>query len=376
MFAVLICLVFASCFEPPVREDLLLRFLPNGAVVATSRVAISADQGTKNPALARRLAETRRALIEGSDAWGARFAVTKPAAERFGWEKRLGDLRAATRSAVITEPEGLEALFGDTSIGVTYRIDADRGIAELALAPGPAARATRRQRVEMRETLETWSAALAEYLEAGGELYAHLERQPERARTCFGMLFDEVVDERELESLDEPTDEEVVIIGRLDEAMRQVTDVLLVPEKAEYSPDEVSHLVYDPFPARLTVKLPGPPLETEGFQIDNGGTGGTLSVAGMGLWEALRSLEGRWLSPDPVLFYVASARQGQEAKIDLDSFIRRPRQAAPPHHFPTAEEVRAAIEVRLRPAPLYRVSWQVRLDDEKEFRWDEDEGAP
>ncbi len=373
IFAVLLCLVFASCFEPPVREGLHLRFLLNGAVVATSRVEISADPSTKNPALARRLAETRQALLEGSDAWGERFAVTNPAAERFGWEKRMGDLRAATRSAVIMEPEGLEALFGDTAVGVAYRIDADRGVAELTLAPGPAARATRRQREEMDETLETWSAALAEYLEAGGDLYAHLERQPERARTCFGLLFDEVMDEQELESLDEPTDEEVAIVTRLDEAMRHVTDVLLVPEKAEYSPDEVSHLVYDPFPARLTVKLPGPPLEMEGFQADRGGS---LVVAGLGLWESLRSLEGRWLSPDPVLFYVASARQGKEAKIDLDSFVRRPRQAAPPHHFPAAEEVRAAIEERLRPAPLYRVSWQVRLDDETELRWDEDEAAP
>lgn len=373
IFAVLICLVFASCFEPPVREGLLLRFLPNGAVVATSKVEISADHDTKNPALARRLAETRRALLEGSDVWGARFAATNPAAERFGWEKRLGDLRAATRSAVITEPEGLEALFGDTSVGAAYRIDADRGMAELTLAPGPAARATRRQREEMRETLATWSAALAEYLEAAGDLYAHLERQPERARTCFGLLFDEVMDEEELKTLDEPTDDEVVILERLDEAMRQVTDVLLVPERAEYSPDEISHLVYDPFPARLTVKLPGPPLEMEGFQAN---TGGTLSVAGLGLWDSLRALEGRWLSPDPVLFYVATARQGQGAKIDLDSFIRRPRLAAPPHHFPAAAEVRAAIEERLQPAPFYRVTWQVRLDDETEFRWDEDEGAP
>lgn len=371
--AVLLCLAFTSCFESPVREELLLRFLPNGAVVATSRVEISADQDTKNPALARRLAETRRALLEGSDAWGTRFAAANPAAERFGWEKRLGDLRVGTRSAVIAEPEGLETLFGDTSIGAAYRIDADRGVAELTLTPGPSARATRRQREEMKRTLGTWSAALAEYLEAGGDLYAHLERQPERARTCFGMLFAEVMDERELKELDEPTDEEEAIIERLNETMRHVTDVLLVPDKAEYSPDEVSHLVYDPFPARLTVKLPGPSLEMEGFQA---GKDGTLSVAGLGLWEALRSLEGRWLSPDPVLFYVASSRQGKEAKIDLDSFVERPRKASPPRHFPSAEEVRQAVEERLRPAALYRVSWQVRPDDETAFRWDEGEGTP
>jgi len=367
---VLLVLVFTSCFEPPVREELLLRFLPNGAVVATSTVEIFAGADAKNPALARRLAETRRALLDGSDAWGPRFAAARPAAERFGWEKRLGDLRTATRSAVIAEPEGLEALFGDTSVGATYRIDADRGTAELTLVPGPAARATRRQREEVKRTLETWSAAIAEYLEAGGALFSHLERRPERARTCFGTLFSEVMEKEQLERLDEPTDEETALIERLNEAMRHVTDVLLVPERAEYSPDEVSHLVYDPFPARLTVKLPGPALETVGFQP---GKSGALEVAGLGLWEALRSLEGRWLAPDPVLFYVASARQGKNAKIDLDAFAQKPRRAIP--RPPSAEEVRAAIEERLKPAPIYRVSWQVRPDDETEFHWEEGEGS-
>jgi hypothetical protein len=355
-----------------VREELRLRFLANGAVVATSRVEIS-NQETKNPALARRLAETRRELLEGSDAWGARFALTDPAAERFGWEKVLGDLRAATRSAVITEPARLEALFGDTSIGASYRIDRDRGVAELSLTAGLSARASRRQREQMDRNLETWSAALAEYLEAGADLYAYLERRPERAPTCLGLLFAEVVDKNRLESLDEPTEDEEALVERVNEAMRQVTDVLVVPEKEEYSADEISHLVYDPFPARLTVKLPGPPLEVEGFEV---GGDGTLAVAGLGLWEALRSLEGRWLAPDPVLHYVATSRQGDDAKLDLDSFVARPRRAAPPSHLPAAEAVRAAIEERLRPAPLYRASWRVRVDDDSKFRWDEGEGTP
>ena len=369
--AVVLCLTFTSCFEPPVREDLLLRFLPNGAVVATSRVEIFADEDAKNPALARRLAERRRELLEGSDAWAPRFAAARPAAERFGWEKRLGTLAVATRSAVIAEPEGLEALFGDTSVAAAYRIDAERGVAELTLTPGPAARATRSQREELKRTLGTWSAALAAYLQAGSDLYAHLERRPDRARTCFGRLFAEVLDEQELKRLDEPTDEEKALIERLNEAMRHVTDVLVVPERAEYSPDEVSHLVYDPFPARLTVKLPGPALEMEGFQP---GQGGALQVAGLGLWEALRSLEGRWLSPDPVLFYVASVRQGKDVKIDLDSFVQKPRRRVP--EVPASNEVRAAIEQRLKPSPLYRVSWQVRPDDETPFRWEEGEGQP
>jgi hypothetical protein len=97
-------------------------------------------------------------------------------------------------------------------------------------------------------------------------------------------------------------------------------------------------------------------------------------VTGLGLWEALRSLEGRWLAPDPVLYYVATARQGKDAKIDLDAFVQKPRRAAP--RLPAAEEVKDALEAGLKPAPVYRVSWRVNPDDESEFRWEAGEGLP
>src|SRR4029077_10177111 len=95
----LFLLSFASCFEAPVREELRLRFLSNGAVVATSTVRVSDLEGS-NPALARRLDETRQGLLEGSDPWGARFAAANPGAERFSWEKHLGTLSSASRSAL------------------------------------------------------------------------------------------------------------------------------------------------------------------------------------------------------------------------------------------------------------------------------------
>src|SRR5882724_11574035 len=86
----LLLLSVLSCFEPPVREALRLRFLPGGAVLATSTVQIDDEAEDANPALARRLVETRRTLLDGSDAWGVRFAAATAAAERFSWEKQLG----------------------------------------------------------------------------------------------------------------------------------------------------------------------------------------------------------------------------------------------------------------------------------------------
>lgn len=360
-------LFLSSCFDPPVREELRLRFLPNGAVVATSTVHIADPDDSTNPALARRLAETRQAILDGSDAWGTRIAAAEPAAERFSWEKRLGTVRSASRSAVFAEPAGLEAFFRDTALSVRYSIDSERGVAELAIVPGASARATRKQREETERTLGAWTAEIAEYLKAGQALYAYLEEEPDRAYACLGTLFGERLNEEEAKDLDELTPEERRRVDRLDEAMGRVLEVLAVPDGAAYSPDEVSQLVYDPFPARLTLKLPGAPLEVEGFLP---GEDGALAVPGHGLWEALRSLEGRWLSPDPVLFYIESARQEQD-EVGFHAFLERPRQAAPEHLLPSAREVRSAIEGSLKPAPLYRASWRVDPRDESEFKWEE-----
>jgi len=358
-------IAFSSCFEAPVREELRLRFLTNGAVVATSTVRV-ADPRDGNPALARRLAETRRELTEGTDPWGVRFGAAAASAERFSWEKRLGILSSASRSALIAEPEGLEAFFRDTALSVTYTVDPERGTAELSIVPGASTRATQRQREEMKKTLDAWTADVTEYLQAGQDLYAYLDDHPDRARPCFGALFADRLSEKDAATLNPPTAEEKRKLDRLDGAMERVLAVLVVPEGAAYSPDEVSHLIYDPFPARLTLKLPGPPLALEGFLP---GADGTLTAASLGLWDALRGLEGRWLAPDPILFYVESA-QVESADLDLDAFLAKPRRS---HLSPSAGEVRAAIEARLRPAPLYRASWKISPEDETPFRWEEGE---
>ncbi|HEY4562473.1 MAG TPA: hypothetical protein VIJ36_05810 [Thermoanaerobaculia bacterium] len=364
------CLSLTSCFETPVREELRLRFLPNGAVVATSTVRITDPEGG-NPALARRLDETRRTLQEGSDPWGARFAAASPGAERFSWEKRLGTLSSASRSALIAEPEGLEAFFRDTSLAVSYTLDPGRGTAELSIVPGLSNRATRRQREEMEKTLDAWTGDVAEYLRATQDLYAYLDEKPDRARPCFGALFQERLSEKDAKSLSPLNPDEKRKLDRLDAALRKVVDVLAVPEGAAYSPDEISHLIYDPFPARLSLKLPAAPQAMEGFLTAEDGS---LSVQSPGLWEALRSLEGRWLAPDPVLFYVESAQREGEGSLDLDAFLAKPRRATPAHLLPAAQEVRAEVVSRLKPAPLYRAAWKIRPDDDTPFRWEEGEG--
>jgi hypothetical protein len=362
-----LALGLAACFEPPVLETLDLRFLRDGSFVVTSKVEVSDGHREANPVLIRRLAQVRQELEEGSDAWGRRFASLEPAAERFAWEKQLGEVRRGTRAALATDPRGLRAFFGDTSLAVSYEIR--DGIAELAIAPGPPARATRAQREAVERTLGDWSGHVAAYLKEAGALWAYLDDRPDRAHPCLGTLFEDLLADEVREKLEPLTEGELERINRLREAMEPVMAVLFVPEGEDHSRDELSHLVYDPFPARLTVRLPVPPREApEGFAMAPDGK--TLVASGPGFWEALRSLEGRWLAPDPVLLYVQRDGREQKEPLDLDALIAQPRRAEP---APAADEVREAIEERLEPTPFYRVTFAVQPDAEptaEEIGWE------
>lgn len=362
-----LALGLAACFEPPVLETLDLRFLRDGSFVVTSTVEISEGTREANPALIRRLTQVRQELEEGSDAWGRRFASLEPAAERFAWEKQLGAVRRGTRAAVATDPRGLRAFFSDTSLAVSYEIR--EGIAELAIAPGPPARATRAQREEVERTLGDWSGHVAAYLQETGALWAYLDERPDRAQACLGTLFEDLLADEVRDGLEPLTEGELARIDRLREAMEPVMAVLFVPEGEDHSPNELSHLVYDPFPARLTVRLPGRPREEpEGFAVAPDGK--TLVASGPGLWEALRSLEGRWLAPDPVLLYVQRNGREQKEPLDLEALVAVPRRAEP---APAADEVRQALEERLEPTPFYRVTFAVQPDAEptaEEIGWE------
>ncbi|HBL30063.1 MAG TPA: hypothetical protein DD490_24770 [Acidobacteria bacterium] len=361
----LLLLGLGACFEPPVLETLDLRFLRDGSFVVTSTVEV-ADADEKNQALARRMERVRQELETGSDAWGGRFASLEPVAERFAWEKQLGEIRRGTRSAVADEPRKLGAFFGDTSLAVSYEIR--DGVAELSISPGAAGRATRRQRDVVEQTLETWSGDVAAYLREAGALWAYLDEHPDRAHSCLGTLFSDLLTDDVRAGLDPLDEDEQKRVKRLEEAMEKVMAVLLVAPGEDHSPDELSHLVYDPFPARLVVRLPGRPLERpEGFEVAEGGK--ALVAVGPGLWEALRSLEGRWLAPDPVLLYVRNNLKEPKALIDLDALAATPRRADP---VPTADEVWQEIEGRLRPASLYQVAFAVEPDAEvtaEEIGW-------
>ena len=54
--------------------------------------------------------------------------------------------------------------------------------------------------------------------------------------------------------------------------------------------------MFDPFPARLTITVDGQVLESQGFLAEPR----FFERANVDAWNALKSLEGRWISPDLV----------------------------------------------------------------------------
>lgn len=373
-------LMLWGCFEEPVVERLHLRFLP-AAVEVTARVVIQ-DRPYSNDSLARRLEQVERSLLSGQDPWSGRFEALRPERESFRWEKERGRLARAERRALGTEPGRLEDFFGDTAVLARYetgelpagdrRLDGtgldaavseagptDLAWASFALYPGPGNRADRQQTRRVNEVLEGWGDLASRYLHAAEDLYRYLERHPERAEACLLALYGDL--------LEDPVEPEISareaeLVEAVAEGVTELSGVLDPDEDEGYSLDELSRLVYDPFPARITVEVPGEMLEVEGFDIpaDQEGIIGegsrVLKVPGLSLWSSWLALEGVWVFPDPAasFYYLALQDDPDAAFPDLLAAERRAEPA------PSPAEVQDAVEDLLRPEPAYRVVWVER----------------
>lgn len=354
--------LLVACFEEPVEERLALCFLADGTPLVTVRTRVNDVPGAEsNPALQRRLAEIRRAIEEGDDAWQRRFREMEPLVERRTFDLEGGELRELRRSAAGIEPEGLRRMFADGGVSALYARSDER--AELSLVAGPSQRATEAQRKQVREALDRWTELLARYLADTGRLYAYLGERPQRAQACFSVLFAAVTRQRG-EDLDE---RETALVATVTEDLDEAVKVFEVPDGEMYSVNELSHLVYDPFPARVEVRIAASPAEIEGFSRL---ADGALAVPGLGFWEAFEALEGRWVSPDPLLAYL-HAQRDRPRTVDLTAFAALPRGAEAP---PDAGTIRKEVERWLAPAPLYRVAWTPSAptagDDAPAFDWD------
>jgi hypothetical protein len=344
----------SACFDGPVRESWTLRFLSGGWVVAGRTIVLSSADDS-NPAVAKRLTAVRRDLLEGTDAWSERLGEMGPIAEKIEQERVTGAIAKATHRAVLAETDQVRQLFAATPVDASYTIVS--GLAELRLVPGPADRATRADRQKVQRELGPWSTDVAKYFSAGSALWAYLDQHPERARACFGRLFRQVLEDEAPEPPPLLPGRETQLVDALQAAMKKVWQPLEVADGEAFTLDELSHLVFDPFPAPVEIQLPGPAIEVEGFATE----AGRLVARGPGFWHALERLEGRWLAPDPVLAFVRESRKEKSA-FDLEGFSNQPRRTATP---PSGGDVQKAIQAELNGAPLFRATWKVATDGDQ-----------
>ncbi len=322
----------------------MLSFLADGGLRVQLRVELRHPEGKKaNSDLGRRLRQLELDLLAGWDPWTRRFDQADAALESFHWEKEKGRVTYLERNLVLDDPGELTGLLADTPVHATYLIE--DGVAELALFPGAPAKATRRERRQVEQQLDTWSEILAAYFRASEGLYRYLDLRPDRALPCFGELFESD------DTYGELTPAEELLLEAIGEATSDILDVLDVDADRAYSLDELSRRVYDPFPALLEVELPSPAIDAEGFRR----AGKRWAVTGLSLWSAYEELEGDWLTPDPVIAWVAHARTAPDEPFDFATFATLERSA----HAAESREVKGALIDALTPADVYRVTWRL-----------------
>lgn len=317
--AVVALLLLAACGRGPVREEVVVQFSrDHGDVVVTAETTF--DLESRAP----RVEAARAAALNGTDAWSVRFARLTPESEETTYARSRGELARVTRRIRIPA-EDLQRVFSDTAITVTLL--RGEGWSELSLFPGSTPRATREQQRHFEGQLNAWSAEAARYFTAVDHLYDYLDEKPHRAKAMFAALLNEqdaVVAEEEEPFVDAVRDAMERIARRMDE---QQGDALTLAEEAD--------LVYNPFPARMTIRAPG--------EDD-------LVIEPVDLLEAVTALEGTWISPDPLALLLHDKSPTAEELAELPRASR---------DVVGAGEIAGAIREQLAARPkTYSIRWR------------------
>ena len=340
--AILISAVFlfaASC-GTIVHHDLTLTFDDAGERVTIA--AATSIPSTKDSRDRDRDDRLREDILAGRDEWSMRFANANPESYRVVLDRAHGELIQAERIARIDNAD-LQKVFFDVAVSaVVTRGD---GWAELAIYPGTSTRATRSQREDAEKKLKAYSERAVHYFDAVRMMYDYLNQHPPRAADLFASLYHE----GENTPVPVVTDEENDLVT----AVRKSIDGLTENDETEQL-EAAADLVYNPLPARIVVHVPSEPLLVEGFTP---GKAGELVAEPPSLLEAIASLEGRWLTPDPLAFALRPD-SGNDPVKEAALIAAMPRHAAT---LVGAIEVGDAIVQKLRPASRYRVRWITKV---------------
>jgi hypothetical protein len=329
-------LLLFSC-EPAVRRILNLTFNDTAELVTITATTTLGTAEPGSPEYAQ-IRDEREALLAGRDAWSIRFTNVDAESDRVVMDRKRGQLQSVQHTATINS-DNLQKFFFDTDISVTL-IRAE-GWAELTIYPGTSKRATRQQRDRVEKMLASYSEAAARYFAAIRSMYLYLEEKPYRAHELFTDVFSDEKDPKPILSERERS---------LTQAIKETIGNLASPEKiGAPNLDRDFDLVFNPFPAELSVKVPGEILINESFtKMDD-----MLAVKTPNALEAVAALQGRWVTPDPLAVALNSEekRAPAEAAAAIDMLPRRADAVV------SASEIAQAMMEKMRPAPRYRVRW-------------------
>lgn len=329
--ALLALIVLAACAPPPVSEDVTIEIEPEDSAVITA--VTTYEMNARSATIRRRVDEARNAALTGTDLWGARFARIAPEFERVTFDRRSGVLESVTRVGRVAQRD-IQPLFSDASLTISL-IDGD-GTRELSIYPGTSSRATREQRERFQRKMSAWSTDVARYFTALHHLYSYLDANPDRARYLFEAL------NREGSPV---TEDEQPLIEAVGDAMEAISRRLEVEEGDAYSFAEEADLVFNPFPARLTIRTPGEIIDAKGFEVE----GRDAVVEPINILKAIASLEGRWVSPDPLALLF------RDEEIVVEDIAAMPRKSSA---VVTASEIESALRERMKRASAYSVRWR------------------
>jgi hypothetical protein len=355
-----LCLPLVGCYEEPVSEHVHLWLTGSGLTVVTvTQDVAEPDWAQDNTTLSDRLESSREEINSGLDRWSQRFNLIDKAAERLSIERVHDGLRQSIHTAVtLSFDDVMPMLEAD---GLTGGVVSAGGEAELSLYPTGGSRATSLQRQNAERLLSGWSSQVADYFKALIELYRYLETRPDRSLPCLAHIFDDHEGHGETGPLTDPEGE---LVSAVKSSMEEVADALIVPPDQAYSLNSLTRLVYDPFPARLTVVVRGEVRESEGFVE----TGDLFERQPVDAWNALRSLAGRWASPDLVTLAVAPVPEEELPEIDIEQLASQPRRYGSP---PAAFEVESSLMIGLAPEELLRIRWRPVRSSPRESADDE-----
>jgi hypothetical protein len=332
-------LLAVSCGQFPVTDEVSIEFnKEDSSVLVTAETTF--DLNPTNDEMRVRVENARAAAQSGNDPWSLRFSRLTPESERLTTQKNRGVLERVTR-AVRIQDEDLQRIFADTN--VTVDVIHGQGWRELRFYPGTSSRATREQQRRFASELSAWSGAVARYFAAVHRLYAYMNKSPGRARYLFAAVMSE-----KGEDGSDPvvTEEEQPFVDDVAKAMDDIATRLDEHEGRAATFAEETDLVLNPFPARISVTVPGDILSTEGFATRKDRT---LVIEPVDLFASIAALEGKWITPDPL---AAMLREQAPTADEL---------AAMPHRstaFIPAADVAEAIRDQLARPKSYAVRWR------------------